>query len=207
MLLPDAIGLARNHKLMSWEWSRAAFIANNVLGPRSTSVGNRCCDPAFRSRQSRLGTDSLHPVEIEAAVEATKPLEPLVYRVAMTTWRREVQLPGQGSFKILFQELAMPAIAGLERHVNPVPGILVGHGFSIGEYKANVIHSRKKPRTPTIPRGLRGGAGTVAIRTLYQSDRRNALLHIQSVEAQAIEQSADAGSLRRFQCGAMQRRR
>jgi hypothetical protein len=31
---------------------------------------------------------------------------------------REVQLPGQGGLQILLQELAMPAIAALEVHVN-----------------------------------------------------------------------------------------
>jgi hypothetical protein len=33
----------------------------------------------------------------------------------------------------------VPAIAALERHVHPVPGILAAHGFSIGEHKENNI--------------------------------------------------------------------
>jgi hypothetical protein len=55
--------------------------------------------------------------------------------------RREVKLPGQWCLQILLQELAVPAVAALERHVHTVPGILAGHGFSVGEYKAKNIHN------------------------------------------------------------------
>jgi len=37
--------------------------------------------------KSRPGTGSLHPVAVEAAAEATKPLKPSMERVAKATWR------------------------------------------------------------------------------------------------------------------------
>jgi hypothetical protein len=47
--------------------------------------------------------------------------------------RREVQLPRQRSLQIFLEELAMPARAALERHVNPAAIILTRHGGKIGE--------------------------------------------------------------------------
>jgi hypothetical protein len=34
----------------------------------------------------------------------------------------------------------MLAMAALERYVDPVLGILAGHGFSVGECRANITH-------------------------------------------------------------------
>ena len=52
-----------------------------------------------------------------------------------------MQLPGQGSLQVLFQELAVPAIAALKRQVHAVPDFLTGHGLIIGEQKANTVYN------------------------------------------------------------------
>ena len=51
-----------------------------------------------------------------------------------------MQLPWQGGLQVRLQELATPTIAQLEGQVYPV-SLLLGHGASIGEVKAKVIHS------------------------------------------------------------------
>ena len=48
----------------------------------------------------------------------------------------EVNPPGQGSLQVRFQELALPTTWILERHVDPMPTALAGHGESIGEEEA-----------------------------------------------------------------------
>ena len=60
----------------------------------------------------------------------------LVHQLDYLVRRCEVQLPGQRSLQVLLEELAMPAKAVLERHVDPVAIILTGHGNRIGEQEA-----------------------------------------------------------------------
>lgn len=72
------------------------------------------------------------PVQRLSALQVRQPTAPL-NQLNDLVWRREVQLPGQGSLQVLFEELAMPAIATLERHVNTAAIILMGHGNRVGE--------------------------------------------------------------------------
>jgi hypothetical protein len=52
---------------------------------------------------------------------------------------------GRDVFQVGLQELAPPAVPIHEEHVHPVPGILVGQGFSIGEEEANYIRNPTRP--------------------------------------------------------------
>src|SRR6266481_389111 len=65
-------------------WARLAIrcqlLVSRITGCAVTGAGPQ-------RGYTRPGTGSLHPVAIRAAVEATRPLKPLVQRVAKATWR------------------------------------------------------------------------------------------------------------------------
>jgi hypothetical protein len=52
----------------------------------------------------------------------------------------EVQRPGQRRFQISLQELAVPAVAAHEAHVDPVPVAQFRHAAIVGECKAKGVH-------------------------------------------------------------------
>lgn len=51
-----------------------------------------------------------------------------------------MQFAGQRGLQVLLQKLAIPPVTALEVHVDPM-SMLLGHGASIGETRAKVIHS------------------------------------------------------------------
>jgi hypothetical protein len=51
-----------------------------------------------------------------------------------------VEPPGQRGLQVLLKELAVPAFATLEVHIDTM-SMLLGHAANISETKAKVIHS------------------------------------------------------------------